>query len=211
MIDFNLGEIEKKREGKCGACKLYENKKKCCPAFPHGIPQAILDGESKHWVSCVHWVAALTRKELKESLLCLSDTKKGAEFRILSAAKQRPPEPLDPRDLAMLDNKQGRPHNDPFETALREADIMEDYGEFRFHGVQYDVACEIVAYCYNVSAKHIKAIITAWTNSAKKSHFKYYPMQQNVTGETAEEAWERISKEHKAYLRECQNNHFLSK
>ncbi len=209
MIDFNLNEVEKKREGKCGACKLYENKKECCPPFPHGIPQTILDGESKYWVPCVQWVAALTRKELKELLLILSDTKKGAEFRILSAAKEG--EPPAPRDIAMLDNKQGRPHKDPLKTAFYEADIMEEYGELRFKGEQYNAACDIIASSHNVSAKHIKAIITAWTNSAKKSHFKYYPMQINETGETAKEAWEKFLKKHKAYLRECQNNHFLSK
>lgn len=128
---IGLAEAKKARAGKCSACKHYHvGEKDSCPAFPGGIPQTMLDGEHKQYALCNQWVEKLKSRELAEWILYLTDSKKGAQFRIVEAAKNG--ETPDPHDFAMLDNKPGRPHKDqsslPFGD-LGEWEILENYCE----------------------------------------------------------------------------------
>lgn len=210
----NLAEIIEGRAGRCGACKLYDRKQDTCFIYPGGIPHSILNVEPKKNKHCDKWVERLTRKELKELFLSVSETKKGAEFRILFNARNG--EPPNPRDLELLNNKQGRPPKDHGSlNAFHEADgIFDNYIELREYGINYDVACELAAYIHNmeilphlggktIGSKTVKALITSLINSAKKEFFKYRPSCLNNTDETPEEEWKRFEKKQADYFREC--------
>lgn len=149
----------------------------------------------------------LTKKERAELVLYLTDSKKGAAFRISCAAKAGVSP--DPRDIEMMGNKQGRPQKNDFQSALYEEDVMDDYCELRTHGISYEHACEIIVYLRNlytektISSKHIKAIITKWNNHAQKEFFKHYPCKQDDSGSEPEAEWIAFIEKQKACLREC--------
>lgn len=212
MISLSLEEVEEQRAGRCGACKLYDEKQDTCVIYPGGIPSLILNTEPKKNEKCAQWVERLTRKELKERFLSMSETKKGAEFRILFNARNG--EPPDPRDLELLNNKQGRPLKDQglFGAFHENYEILDNYTELREYGVNYDIACELAAYIHNnrelpplmkktIGSKTVKAIITDSIDGAKKEFLKNRPLCLNNTNETPEEEWKRFLGEQKAYFR----------
>lgn len=187
----------------CSNCKHFNcDNPDVCTAFPGGIPVVILNGQHKHRTpfpgdNGIQWTDQLTKKERKEAVLLLTNNKEGAMYRIALAAKEG--EPPDPRDIEMLENKQGRPKKGILQAGFEETDVIEDYHELRTHGINYDHACEIVAYLQNfyaeeqgrktIGTKHIKAIITSWNNQAKN----------NCT----EEEWSAFKAKQEAYLKEC--------